>query len=225
MPTRNGRTAKYYLRVDFQTEKALLQPCLLPPPSEVLRAGLFLNMAATLHLAGDIAGAEQAIRNADIQDCAVWADRLWGKGGPWSRPRREDQPPSQPGIGPRHESKQLENAIVDRDGHWCRFCGIGVVRREVRRLLHLTYPDALRWGPANRDKHSGFLALTACFDHLLPYSRGGETSLDNMVLCCWPCNNGRASLTLAEVDLLDPRDRSPQPALGWDRWDGLSRLL
>lgn len=202
----------------------MLRSCLLTPTPDLLRAGLYLDMATTLHLAGDTVGADQAIRNADIQGCAAWADRLWGKGGPWSRPRRGDQPPSQPGVGPRREGKALERAIVDRDGHWCRFCGIGVVKREVRKEMRSAYPDALRWGPANRDMHAGFQALTACFDHLLPYSRGGETSLDNMVLCCWPCNSGRASLTLAEVDLLDPRDRSPQPAPGWERWDGLSRF-
>lgn len=181
-------------------------------------------MAVTLHIAGDLEGADQAIRNADIQGCANWADQLWGKGGPWTRPRRADQPPSSPGVGPRRESKALERSIVDRDGYWCRFCGIGVVRREVRKQMRSRYPDALRWGAANRDMHAGFQALTACFDHILPYSRGGATSLENMVLCCWPCNNGRSDLTLAEVDLLDPLSRAVKPASGWESWDGLSRF-
>jgi 5-methylcytosine-specific restriction endonuclease McrA len=70
--------------------------------------------------------------------------------------------------------------------------------------------------------HAGFMAMTACFDHLRPYSRGGATDLENMVLCCWPCNNGRADLTLAEVELLDPRGRLPGPGLGWEQWDGLT---
>jgi hypothetical protein len=46
-----------------------------------------------------------------------------------------------------------------------------------------------------------------------------------MILCCWPCNSGRASLTLAEVQLLDPRDRLPRPAPGWEQWDGLAAFV
>lgn len=198
--------------------------CLIPPPPEVLRAGMYLEMAAALHRAGDRLGASEAIRAADIRECSTWADSRWGKGGPWSLPRLESEPPSQPGIGPRRESRALEEAIVRRDGYWCRFCGIGVVRREVRKSVRLAYPEVMRWGHKNQEQHSGFQAITACFDHILPYSRGGETSLDNMVLCCWPCNNGRASLTLAEVDLNDPRKRDPSAARGWEKWDGLARF-
>jgi 5-methylcytosine-specific restriction endonuclease McrA len=72
--------------------------------------------------------------------------------------------------------------------------------------------------------HAGVMAMTACFDHLLPYSRGGATDLDNVILCCWPCNNGRGSLTLAEVGLIDPRERAPAPGPGWEAWDGLARF-
>lgn len=200
----------------------MLRECLVPPPPAILDAGKLLQKAVKLHLAGDRAGAAQAIIDADIPACREWADSLWGPGGPWTRPRLPDEPPSMPGVGPRQGSRSLEAAIVARDGCWCRFCGIGVVRREIRNAIRKEYPDALRWGSTNKDTHAGFAAMTACFDHVLPYRRGGATTLDNMVLCCWPCNNGRASLTLAEVDLLDPRDRATQPGLGWESWDGLT---
>jgi 5-methylcytosine-specific restriction endonuclease McrA len=100
---------------------------------------------------------------------------------------------------------------------------MGVVRREIRKAIRKAYPDALRWSTTNNnDAHGAFLAITACFDHVLPYSRGGMTTLENMVLACWPCNNGRMSLTLTEAGLLDPRDRPPKPAPGWEQWDGLA---
>jgi len=202
----------------------VLRTCLAPPPHAVLRSGILLQHAVTLHLAGNRDAAAKAIVAADIPACSEWANSLWGKGGPWTRPRLPDQPPPMPGIGPRQAPRALEEEIVSRDGYWCRFCGVGVVRREIRTAIRKEYPSALRWGAANRDQHAGFQAMTACFDHLRPYSRGGTTNLQNMILACWPCNNGRASLTLAEVGLLDPRDRLPGPAPGWEEWDGLSHF-
>lgn len=35
-------------------------------------------------------------------------------------------------------------------------------------------------------------------DHLIPHSRGGGVSQDNIVLCCRFCNNAKADMTLAE---------------------------
>jgi HNH endonuclease len=202
----------------------VLRHCLIEPPPTILEAGVRLEEAVTLHLAGDRTGAAEAIIAADMSACREWADSLWGKGGPWTRPRLPDQPPSTPGIGPRQAPKALEAVVVARDGHCCRFCGIGVVRRETRATIRKEYPDALRWGAKVDEMHAGFMAMTASFDHVLPYSRGGATDLENVVLCCWPCNNGRANLTLAEVGLLDPRDRAPAPAPGWEAWDGLARF-
>lgn len=202
----------------------MFRQCLIDPPAAIGEAGLRLEEAVELHLAGDRSGAAKAIIAADIQACRDWADRLWGKRGPWSRPRLPNEPPNAPGVGPRQAPPALEAAVAARDGHWCRFCGIGVVRREIRMAIRNAYPDALRWGSRNDEMHAGFMAMTACFDHVLPYSRGGETSIENVVLCCWPCNSGRASLTLNEVGLLDPRERQPAPGSGWERWNGLTRF-
>ena len=59
------------------------------------------------------------------------------------------------------------------------------------------------------------------FDHVLPHARGGDNSLENVVPTCAGCNYGRASMTLEEVGLLDPRTRPPKQA----EWDGLERIL
>lgn len=199
--------------------------CLIDPPPAILEAATYLQTAVEFHLAGDRAGATEAIIAADLPACRQWADSLWGKGGPWTRPRLPDQPPSAPGVGPRQAPRALEAAVAARDGCWCRFCGIGVIRRGTRDAIRKAYPDAVRWGARVDEMHAGFMAMTACFDHVLPYSRGGETTLENMVLCCWPCNNGRASLTLVEVDLLDPRERQPASSPAWEEWDGLARFV
>ncbi len=202
-----------------------LRKCLIEPPSAMLEAAGWLQKAVVCHLSGDHEGAAEAFIAADVPECGRWADSLWGRGGPWSRPHLPGEPATTPGIGPRQASRALEDAVAARDGHWCRFCGIGVVRREKRDAIRAGYPDAVRWGSKNDQMHMGLMAMTGCFDHVMPYSRGGATNIDNIVLCCWPCNNGRASLTLKEVGLADPLQRKPAPRAGWEAWDGLESFL
>ncbi|MFC1571402.1 HNH endonuclease [Candidatus Margulisiibacteriota bacterium] len=38
-------------------------------------------------------------------------------------------------------------------------------------------------------------------DHIIPKSRGGEETWDNIVVCCARCNNRKGDRTLAEADL------------------------
>jgi hypothetical protein len=56
---------------------------------------------------------------------------------------------------------------------------------------------------------------------VLPHSRGGDNSIDNVVVTCAPCNYGRMQWTLDEVGLIDPRKVPIQKTA----WDGLERLL
>jgi 5-methylcytosine-specific restriction endonuclease McrA len=55
------------------------------------------------------------------------------------------------------------------------------------------------------------------YDHLLPYARGGNNDLDNIVITCAPCQFGRMNYTLEEVGLIDPRKRGPVRS----SWGGL----
>ena len=59
------------------------------------------------------------------------------------------------------------------------------------------------------------------FDHVLPHSRGGDNSLENVIVTCAPCSFGRMERTLEEVGLIDPR----LVPMDKTRWDGLERLL
>jgi hypothetical protein len=45
------------------------------------------------------------------------------------------------------------------------------------------------------------------YDHLLSHARGGDNSLDKIVITSAPCNFGRMNWTLEEVGLIDPRTR------------------
>jgi 5-methylcytosine-specific restriction endonuclease McrA len=111
--------------------------------------------------------------------------------------------------------------LHERDGYHCRFCGIPVIRAEVRNRLRKFYPNALPWPNKNKEQHPAFQAMWAQYDHILPHARGGTNDFENMVIACAPCNYARMNYTLEEVGLTDPRTREPIRS----KWDGLERLL
>lgn len=79
-----------------------------------------------------------------------------------------------------HQSRALSRKnILLRDRYTCQYCG-------------KTLPSA---------------ELT--LDHVLPRSRAGESSWENLVACCNPCNNRKGSRTPEEADML--LHRSPRP--------------
>jgi len=200
--------------------------CLREPISEIFEAAKYLDDAVSAHLNGRRDLADELIRSADIPAIRDWTESLWGKGGPFSRPLAvENSPPFLPvdkRSKPRMPNSAWKKEIIKRDGFHCRFCGIRVVRPEVRARIRSAYPDALRWTDdnSNAGQHTAFQAMWLVFDHLLPHSRGGTSEPDNMVIACQPCNCGRAQLTLAEVGLADPRTREPVRS----NWDGLERF-
>jgi len=57
---------------------------------------------------------------------------------------------------------------------------------------------------------------TATLDHVVPTSKGGTDSMDNLVLACQPCNVQKADKLLAEGDV--------QPCLTASGVDDLSRI-
>ncbi len=203
-----------------------MRSCLIEPIREIFDAARYLDAAVSAHMAGKHALADELIRLADMPAITDWTESLWGKGGPWSRPLSvENTPPSIPKA--QRTSRRMPPsvelaALIRRDGFHCRFCGIPVVRTETRSLIRKAYPEALRWGDANRnaEQHAGLQAMWLTYDHVLPYSRGGTSELDNMVIACQPCNCGRTELTLEEAGLADPRAREPVRSL----WDGLERF-
>ena len=77
---------------------------------------------------------------------------------------------------PRRFRRQVTNTFLfARDGYRCQYCG--------------RHRAALR----------GREFLTR--DHVLPASRGGDNSWDNVVTACSPCNNRKASHLPAEIGM------------------------
>ncbi|SFD42383.1 HNH endonuclease [Algibacter pectinivorans] len=164
------------------------------------------------------------ILKADIPEIREWTESLWGKNSPYLNFNRlVDSPPilkKEERIETRMPNKVLKDKLIERDGHNCAFCGIPVIRAEIRKVIKGVYPNALKWERQNINQHSAFQAMWLQYDHLLPHSRGGNNDLDNLVITCAPCNFGRMQFTLEEVSLLNPLKRERRKT----EWDGLERI-
>jgi 5-methylcytosine-specific restriction endonuclease McrA len=57
--------------------------------------------------------------------------------------------------------------------------------------------------------HQPFMPKALTLDHVIPRSRGGASTWENLVACCYPCNNRKADRTPAEAGM--PLLRRPAP--------------
>jgi 5-methylcytosine-specific restriction endonuclease McrA len=185
-----------------------------------------LDKAANAHLVGDRTRAAVLITGANIQAIREWTDSIWGRHDANILRVRQVQN-SLPRLAlakrpkPRHPNRVLQQRLIARDGYHCRFCGIPVIDRRIRALLRAEYPEALCWGPKNKDQHAAFQCMWLQFDHLVPNGRGGESTFDNLAITCAPCNFGRMERTLEEVGVTVPPPAEPSQS----GWDGLTRLV
>lgn len=198
------------------------RPCLRAAIAEIAVAAKYLDDAVSAHISNQPHLAAELIARANIPAIGEWAESLRGKYNSYNRPilnTLPKRPIAQRGPQ-RMPSKADKQILLLRDGYHCRFCGIPVLRKEVRIRLISLY-STIPWGPPNKANHVALYAMDAQYDHLLPHSRGGSNELDNLVITCNPCNYGRGDHTLEEMGLADPRTREPIHST----WDGLERLL
>lgn len=210
-----------------------LKDCFREPIPEIFEAAKLLDSAVSAHLHGNSIAAEEALRAADIPVIGEWIDSIWL--GPWVLPYRpltkvSGLPPvlqKADRFVPRDAPPAMKRALIARDGHHCRLCGIPLVRAEIRKKLTQFYPDAVRWtGVRAAQQHRGLQVMWLQYDHVIVHSRGGETSMENLVVTCPACNFGRDRFMLEEVRLRDPRLHIRQPFWeGWQTWQGLERIL
>jgi len=164
------------------------------------------------------------ISKANMPAIRDWTESIWGHNSPHVNYRPVVGVPlclrKEQRIKAWRPAAAEERALHQRDGFHCRFCGIPVIRKEVRARIRKVYPLALCWGRGNKDQHAAFQAMWAQYDHLLPYARGGSNDLENIVVTCAPCNFGRMDFTLEEVGLIHPRTREPVRST----WTGLENF-
>jgi len=204
--------------------------CLVEPIPEIFSAAQKLQQAVDAHLCSHPEKAERLF--AEANDPIVWqfTDSAWGKGSkerfgfvtlPTAPPllARAERPQ------PRMPTAVTKAAVIARDGYHCRFCGMPVIDPKIRAIAQRLYPNAVQWGTKNTEQHAAFQCMWLQFDHVLPNGRGGDSSLENVVVTCAPCNFGRMEATLEEARLFDPRETLRTDTWpDFRTWDGLERL-
>lgn len=80
---------------------------------------------------------------------------------------------------PKHEVRFSRKNIFERDDYTCQYCG---VKPPSKR-------QALKW----MEEHSLNL------DHVVPRSKGGKTTWDNIVSSCYKCNSKKCDKTLEQL--------------------------
>jgi len=209
-------------------EPAIGRPCLRAAIPEIETAARYLDEAVSAHLANQFERAKLLICQANsgtIRDALrEWTESLWGKRSPYVQYRKVEGAPPYVGGQPFRAPTAAERRLLhERDGYHCRFCGIPVIRKDVREKLRKFYGDEVIpfSAKSNEQQHAAFQAMWAQYDHILPRARGGSDDLSNLVVTCAPCNYARMNYTLEEIGLIDPRTRNPIQST----WDGLERVL
>jgi len=85
----------------------------------------------------------------------------------------------------RNISRTLRREIHERDEHKCLYCG----RKKGELAPHETERD-------------GLMSL----DHVIPKTRGGDETPDNLVTCCMTCNGRKLDRTPDEAGMPWPKD-------------------
>ena len=163
-----------------------------------------------------------------------WSETHWGKKYPWMNRLREVEKEPRENATEGPPPTEVVKEVINRDGQFCRYCGVPVIDEKAHKELKKNFPAALRW-VNNDEQHCGFQALHICLDHVVPKSRGGAHEADNLVVCCWPCNNAKGDHTLAALGFENPLKREvEQDRLKYcpskyretlKDWDGLMRVV
>ena len=200
-----------------------MKPCFREPIAEILDTARYLDAATSAHLSGHREIASGLFQIANCDATRAWLESIWGAKSPYVQLTRLSDLPLESAhrVQSRMPNKAQMAQLHARDGYHCRYCGIPVIRPEVRKKVCQLYPEQVTWGSTNASQHAGFQTLWAQYDHVLPHVYGGTNDLDNLVVSCAACNFGKMSYCLEELGLSDPRERQPLQS----QWDGLERLL
>lgn len=202
-----------------------MKTCLCSPPQEVYEALALLDAATNLHIQGNHDFAKSLILKANNIKVREWTESLWGANSLYVRPIEVTGAPPHLSKNEKNENRmpsaQLKKVILDRDGFHCRVCGVPVIRKEVRSYFDKFYPDLKIWGDKNILQHAGFQAAWLQYDHVIPHARGGDNSVENIIITCAPCNYSRMNFTFEEIGLSNPLNRDPISS----NWDGLERVF
>ena len=196
-----------------------LRLCLREPIPEIFEAARLFQQADVAHRSGDRGQATEFIRQADMPAIRKWCDGLWGQqrqcGSAYVelRARFGQLAAARKRCEQRNANAKQVRELIARDGRHCLFCGIPVIRSEVIKRIRDPglYGAHVHWTNSSDKDHAGLRALMMSADHVVPWSRGGDTTLDNLIVTCSPCNCGRSEYTLEEAGLIESSVKNSQP--------------
>lgn len=120
----------------------------------------------------------------------------------------------------------LQQEVIQRDGHRCRYCQIRVIHK--KEIVKLQSMFGRKLIPVNRDgkyaveyRHGIINMCQATFDHVTPRQQGGQNTMSNLVTSCKSCNYGKGAKTLKQLGL----DLPISPKQNDQNWVGLTDLL
>jgi 5-methylcytosine-specific restriction endonuclease McrA len=120
---------------------------------------------------------------------------------------------------PVRSPMKVQNAVFERDGYKCRYCGNKLISQDFFRLfIKKLNSNLFKRGKTNLTTHGIIHIAWPVADHVIPWNRGGQTSLDNLVSSCAPCNYGKDGYTIEQIGIENPFYRKPQI----DGWIGLT---
>jgi hypothetical protein len=127
----------------------MLRKCFREPIPEIFESAQLLEQALRAHIENDYEQAKKLFIEADNQLIKIWVESVIGKNSPYIQYRKTSLAP--PTI--RKEEREVVRMpnklekiqIHERDGYFCRFCGIPVIRPEIRNKVMRTYPDEVPW--------------------------------------------------------------------------------
>jgi 5-methylcytosine-specific restriction endonuclease McrA len=115
-------------------------------------------------------------------------------------------------------SRTLERQVFTRDGYRCRYCQTRVLDFKVlQKFEKLVGRSNFRASAETNDlRHGVTFFFRATADHVVPLTRGGQTTLENLVTACWNCNIGKLNALLSQMGIEDPRKHPTEAKLKWD---------
>jgi 5-methylcytosine-specific restriction endonuclease McrA len=194
----------------------------MPPPWFDEQLSVF-QRAVQYASEGDANGARIELTKIRNQELRTWYIEHGQQSGLFrSRQIGMNLPEFTGARDPVASPERFAKQVFARDGFRCRYCGLRLVTKQVLSAFsNVVGRDHFCPTGGNQQRHGIVLAFRANIDHVIPWTRGGRTDLDNLVAVCWCCNYGKSSYTLEQIGVTDPRARIPNS----DGWDGLSNYL